>query len=71
MGSFGKFMLGAVLGALFAAAIVILLTPSSGNELQDKFKARVRGIRAEMTKAAEERRAQMQAELEALRQPKK
>jgi gas vesicle protein len=67
----GKFMLGALVGALFAAALVILLTPSSGSELKDKFKARLGTIQAEMAKAAEQRRTQMQAELEALRQPRK
>ncbi len=71
MASIGKFMLGALVGALFAAAIVILLTPSSGSELQQKFKSRVSSIKVEMAKAAEDRRSQMQAELEALRQPKK
>jgi gas vesicle protein len=71
MKQLGKFILGALAGALFAAAIVILLTPTSGNDLKKRIKDRIAAIRSEMTQAAEERRNQMELELEALRQPKK
>jgi gas vesicle protein len=71
MARFGKFLLGAVAGALFAAAIVILLTPTSGNDLQKQIKDRIAFIRSQMAQAAEDRGKQMELELETLRKTKK
>jgi gas vesicle protein len=71
MARFGKFLLGAIAGALFAAAIVILLTPTSGNDLQKQIKDRIASIRSQMAQAAEDRGKQMELELETLRKTKK
>lgn len=70
MAKFFKFLLGVLLGAAFAVAVVILLTPTSGKELKAKAKERIDYIRTEVEKAREEKRKAMEAQLELLRQPK-
>jgi gas vesicle protein len=71
MEKIGKFLLGAVIGGLFAAAIVILITPAPGSQLRQQVTGRVASIRDEVQKAAETRRKELEAQLDQLQHPQK
>jgi gas vesicle protein len=62
-----NFTLGAFCGALVGSVVAIMLAPSSGDELRSTAMDRVKSLRSEMGDAYEARRAQLEAELEALR----
>ena len=70
MARIGRFLLGAFIGGLFATAIVILLTPTPGGELRQKIIGRVDSIREEVKMAAENRRNELELELETMQHPK-
>jgi|BarGraIncu01121A_1022015.scaffolds.fasta_scaffold361822_1 gas vesicle protein len=70
MARIGRFLLGAIIGGLFATAIVILLTPTPGSELRQKIVGRVDSIREEVKMAAENRRKELELELENMQHPK-
>ncbi|MDX1600088.1 MAG: YtxH domain-containing protein [Anaerolineales bacterium] len=63
-----NFMAGLFFGALVGSVTALLLAPASGDELKERMNQRVEGLRDEMTEAYEARRAQLEAELETLRQ---
>ena len=60
---------GTLCGALVGAVTALLLAPYSGQELRDRMGDRARLIQDEVREAYETRRAQLEAELEALRSP--
>jgi gas vesicle protein len=70
MNKFINFVAGATLGALFGASVAILLAPVSGEELQTQIKDQVEQIQLEVKKAASERRAELEDQLSALREPR-
>jgi gas vesicle protein len=61
---------GTLCGALVGAVTALLLAPYSGQELRDRMGDRARLIQDEVREAYETRRAQLEAELEALRSPR-
>ena len=61
---------GTICGALVGAVTALLLAPYSGQELRDRMELRARQIQDEVREAYETRRAQLEAELEALRAPR-
>jgi gas vesicle protein len=61
---------GTICGALVGAVTALLLAPYSGQELRDRMEERARQIQDEVREAYETRRAQLEAELEALRAPR-
>ncbi|HLB64588.1 MAG TPA: YtxH domain-containing protein [Anaerolineales bacterium] len=61
---------GTICGALVGAVTALLLAPYSGQELRDRMELRARQIQGEVREAYETRRAQLEAELEALRAPR-
>jgi gas vesicle protein len=61
---------GTVCGALVGAIAALLLAPYSGQELRDQMGQRARHIRDDIREAYDSRRAQLEAELEALRAPR-
>jgi len=63
---FASFVFGSVMGAMFGAVVALLIAPSSGEELQARARDRVATLRDEVQSAYDARRAQLQAELEAL-----
>jgi len=65
-----RFVSGLLLGALVGAALVMLLAPRSGGDTRRLIRERVESIRAEGRQAAEERRLELQAQFEALKQPR-
>ncbi len=69
MARIGRFVLGAILGGLFAAAVVILLTPTPGSDLRKRLNDRLEEVRNEMKMAAENRRKELELELGKLQHP--
>jgi len=69
MHRFMSFLSGAFLGALVGAVAALLLAPSSGEDLQLRARERLFSLRDEVRDAYSARKAQLEAELEALRQP--
>jgi gas vesicle protein len=63
------FIAGAMCGAIVGAVAVLLLAPASGVELRQRVRARVGELMAEGRQAAEERRAELEAQLAALKRP--
>ena len=59
----GRFVLGAIIGSLFATAIVILLTPQPGSDLRKRIGSRLEVVQNEVKMAAENRRKEMELEL--------
>ena len=67
MRKFGSFMLGAILGGLISSSLVILLTPESGEDLRHQIEERFKGIIDEVNRAADEKRAELEEQLQTLR----
>lgn len=67
MRRFFSFLLGSITGALFGAAIALLIAPSSGEELQARARERFSSLRNEIQDAYESRVAQLESELESMR----
>jgi gas vesicle protein len=65
-----SFLSGAVLGGLIASALVLLLTPYSGNDLRNRITDLVTRTYDEVRQAGEQRRDELQLELQELRAPK-
>jgi len=62
-----SWMMGAILGGLLGSALVLLYTPTKGSELKSKFQEAVQKIRDEVRQAGEEKRAELETQLDALR----
>ena len=67
MGKFGSFINGFLIGAVGAAAIVLLITPKSGNQVRDDLKREVDEILDEGRKASDLKRQEMENQLNQLR----
>ncbi len=65
-----SFLTGATIGGLVGAALAILIAPASGQDLRTQIQNRVDRVRHEMQAAAARQRAELEAELEALRAPR-
>ena len=65
-----SFLGGAVMGALVGATLVLLLTPSSGENLRQQMRQRVQAVQSEVKQAASERRSELKQQLNELRAPK-
>ena len=70
MKKFGSAMLGAVLGAIVGSAVVLLFAPASGDETRQEIDNYFKNLKDEVQKAADEKRAELEEELEALRSGK-
>ena len=62
-----NFLIGMLSGALFGAALAVLFAPISGDELRQQINMRVQGIQSEIEKAAAQRRAELESQLDTLR----
>ena len=69
MRRFSNFIMGAFLGGLVGAVAALLLTPASGEDLQTRAREKLASLRDEVKDAYASRKSQLEAELEALRQP--
>ncbi len=64
------FMLGAFTGGLLGATAALLLTPVTGDELRGQFFDRVEMVQKELADARDQKRAELESQLQALRAPK-
>ena len=69
MGKISNFFMGVIMGALVGATVAILLAPSSGEEIRGQLQERSIRLRDDIKAVAEERRAELERELESLRAP--
>lgn len=63
------FFAGILAGGAAGAGISILFSPASGDEMRNDARQRFREILAESARAAEQRRAELEQELNALTTP--
>jgi gas vesicle protein len=70
MRRFMSFLTGAMIGALVGSLTALLLAPASGDELRARARDRASSFRDDVREAYEARVAQLEAEIETLRQPK-
>lgn len=63
------FLAGAMCGAVVGAVAALLLAPASGIELRQQARTRVDELLAEGRQAAEDRRAELEGQLAALKRP--
>jgi gas vesicle protein len=68
MRRFMNFVAGAFCGALAGSVVALLITPASGDQLRLRATSRLGSLRDEMSDAYRMRRAQLEAELESMRQ---
>jgi len=66
-----NFLMGLILGSILGAVFALLLTPVSGRELIDRIQSETARIRSEVSKAASDRRFELEQQLEVLRTPGK
>jgi gas vesicle protein len=64
-----SFLTGAIVGAMIGATVAILMAPSSGLKLRGQLQERSIQLRDEIKQVADERRAELERELETLRAP--
>jgi gas vesicle protein len=65
-----SYLAGAVTGALVGATLVVLFTPASGETIRSDLRNRVAALRDQMQNAAAARRAELEAQLASLREPR-
>ncbi len=66
-----NFLFGFILGSLLGAALALLFAPFSGRELIDRIQGESVRIRSEISKAASDRRVELEQQLSVLRAPGK
>ncbi len=64
-----NFMMGMMLGGLVGATVALLLAPTSGEEIRSQIQDQTIRLRDEVKAVAEDRRAELERELSALRAP--
>ena len=62
-----SFFSGLILGGLVGAALAIFLAPESGEALRGQIRQRAEMIQSQVARAAQERRAELEQELDHLR----
>lgn len=62
-----SFFSGLILGGLVGAALAIFLAPESGEALRGQIRQRAETIQSQVARAAQERRAELEQELDHLR----
>ena len=70
MRKFSSFLAGVLVGTVAGAAAAILFAPYSGSELQNQIRGRVQALIEEGKRAAADRRAELEAQLEAFKRGK-
>jgi gas vesicle protein len=65
-----NFLSGFALGGLIGAALALLFAPSSGEELIERVQDEANRIQTEVKQAAIDRRAELEEQLSALREPR-
>ena len=67
MRKFGNFMLGAMLGGIVGSTLALMFAPASGEKARDEIKAYFINLKEELNRAADEKRAELEMELQRLR----
>jgi gas vesicle protein len=65
-----SFLIGTLTGGLIGAAMALLFTPASGNDLRNQISDRAGGLAADIRNAAKTKRIELQERLETLRAPR-
>ncbi|RPI32922.1 MAG: YtxH domain-containing protein [Chloroflexota bacterium] len=65
-----NFLTGALIGSVVGATIAILLAPASGEELRAQMQERAQTLQTEVKSAAAARRAELEKQLAAMREPR-
>ncbi len=65
-----SFMIGIFVGSLTGASLALLLAPASGEKLREDLRARSTNFTQEIKLAADNRRKQLEDELDAMRAPR-
>lgn len=71
MRKIGNLLLGAILGGVLGSSIALLLAPSSGEEIRRDINQYFEHLQDEVSRAADEKRAELEAELQSLKSGKK
>jgi gas vesicle protein len=66
-----SFLAGAMSGAVVGATAALLLAPASGEDLRLETRRRYESILAEARQAAADKQAELKAQLEELRKPRR
>jgi gas vesicle protein len=66
-----NFFAGLLVGSLIGASLALLFAPVSGEDLRLRIQDEVGRVRSEVSKAATEKRTEMEQQLAALRSPRK
>ena len=64
-----NYLLGISVGALVGASLAILLAPESGEDLREELETRFGRFRDEIQEAANQRRSELEGQLQNLRRP--
>ncbi|MEK6255716.1 MAG: YtxH domain-containing protein [Chloroflexota bacterium] len=64
-----SFLMGTTIGALMGVALVIMLTPQSGEDLRENFRERFLKLQNELKSAAGSRKIELERQLASLRRP--
>jgi gas vesicle protein len=67
MNKFMSFVTGAIAGAVVGAAVALLLTPASGDELQEQTRDWMESLWGDARRAAEEKRSELEDQLTTLK----
>ena len=67
MRKFGNLMLGAILGGLIGSALALLFAPATGEKTRNEIESYFKNLQEEVNRAAEEKRAELEAQLRKLR----
>ena len=70
MRKFGKLVMGALLGGLVGGSLGLLFAPASGEKLRKNIQDYFGNLKAEINRAADEKRAELEAQLYELRSGK-
>ncbi len=70
MRKFGNLLAGALLGGLLGSAFALLFAPSSGKDIRREICDYFEHLHEEINRAADEKRADLEAELHILRSGK-
>lgn len=70
MRSFSRFLSGFIWGGMVGAGLVLLLTPTTGENLRAQFIERKERMESEVRRAAADRRAELERQLAELREPR-
>lgn len=67
MRKFGNFVFGAMLGGIVGSTLALLFAPASGEKARDEIKSYFTNVKEELNRAADEKRAELEMELNRLR----